>query len=299
MALPEKRKGELYIFGQTVVGAFLPIAIVLSYVSLAPLTSLAWSTLIAVACMGAVLLYRGKLRELVNVRLWKYCALVAFFIGVLLYGLYYSALTLTTPGNVSIMLLFEVFTSYAFFRMFRSEKLPFSHIVGAILMVLGGGIILLKDFSGINIGDFLVLLAVMFAPVGNLYQQEARKLASSESVLFLRYLLSVPPLFILAYFFDGASSFNDVQASLLFLLISGVLVFGISKLWWVEGIHRTSVPKAIALASVAPFFTLVFAWIILSQPPTVWQLLSLIPLVLGTLFLTDHLKLRGSKNSIQ
>src|SRR3989344_509970 len=290
MALSEKRKGEFYILAQSIVAAFLPIAAVLSYANLGSMTTLAWSTLIACICMGAMLFYRGTLRELANIKLWKYCALVAFFIGVLLYGLYYAALTLTTPGNVAIVLLFEVFTTYAFFRMFKSETMPLSHIIGAILMVVGGGVILLKDLSGINIGDFLILLAVMFAPIGNLYQQEARKLASGEAVLFLRYLLSVPPLFILAYFFDGVSSFRDIYASFLFLLISGVLILGISKLWWIEGLHRTSVPKAIALASVAPFFTLLFAWLVLYQEPTLYQLFSLVPLIIGTLLLTDHVR---------
>lgn len=291
MSFAEKRRGELYALSQGMVGGFLPVAIVLSYVSLGSLASLAWSTLFAGISLGVIMLYRGSFHELRDVRLWKYAMLIALFIGILLYGFYFTALKITTPGNVAIMMLFEVFASFIFFKVFRREKASSAHILGAFLMVLGGGIILFNDFSGINAGDFLVLIGVMFAPVGNFFQQEARKIGSSETVLFLRYLLSAPPLFLLAYLFERSWTLNDVSTSLLFLFVNGVIIFGFSKLWWIESIHRISVSKATALGSVAPFFTLVFAWMILAQPPTMWQLLSLIPLVLGTLLLTDHLRL--------
>lgn len=293
MMLSERRKGEAFAFGQTIVGGFLPIAIILSYSTLGSFTSLAWNTLIAAFVMTLFIFYRGTYRELFDRRLWRYAFLVALFIGVLLYGFYFMALRYTSPGNVATMLLLEVFTTYVFFRVFRGEKVSTPHVVGAFLMVIGGGIILLRDLSGINVGDVLILAAVMFAPIGNFYQQEARKIGSSETILFLRYLLSAPPLFLLAYFFGERWTFGDVGASFLSLLIIGGIILGISKRWWIEAIHRISMTKAIALASSAPFFTLLFAWLVLHQEPTPWQLASLVPLVLGTLLLTDFLKFRS------
>ena len=61
---------------------------------------------------------------------------------------------------------------------------------------------------------------------------------------------------------------------------------------FVEGISRISVTKAIALGSLSPLFVLIFAWLILHQMPTVWQIISLVPFFFGVLLLTNNLKLR-------
>ncbi len=79
---------------------------------------------------------------------------------------------------------------------------------------------------------------------------------------------------------------------MIFLLANGVLIFGVSKILWLEGISRISVTKALALGSLAPLFTLFIAWIVLKQAPTAWQIASLAPFFLGVLLLTNNLKFR-------
>lgn len=291
MTLSETRKGELYTFAQAIAGALLPVVVVLSYRSLSPLASLAWNTLFAAAFLVFVLLYRGTYRDLLHRALWRNCALVALFMSVF-YVFFFAALELTTPGNVAIMMLFEVFTSYLFFRIFFGETVSKNHVFGALLTVVGAAIVLFKDFSGINVGSVLVIVGVLFAPAGNYFQQRARQLGSAEAVLFLRYILSLPIFFGLAQLFGRSWTIVDVQTSLIFLFVSGFFIFGFSKLWWIESIHRIPVPKAIALSEIAPFATLLFAWVILGQRPDSWQLVSLVPLVLGTLLLSDQLRIR-------
>jgi drug/metabolite transporter (DMT)-like permease len=59
-----------------------------------------------------------------------------------------------------------------------------------------------------------------------------------------------------------------------------------------EGIARVAVTKAGALTSVAPLFTLLFAWLIFHQAPTIWQISSLLPFFFGILLLTGNFKLK-------
>ena len=222
-----------------------------------------------------------------------------FFISVLTYGLFFLGLERTTAGNAAIINLFEVFTSFVFFNVLRSERISRDYKIGAFLMVAGAIIVLARDFSGVNIGDFLVLGATICAPVGNLFQQKAREAVSSETIMFLRSVLAVPIIFALAYVLGEHASLVDVQVALPFLLVNGAVVLGFSRILWIEAIHRISVTKAQALASVAPLITLLFAWLLLNQVPNIWQLASLVPLILGVLLLTDHLHLRGPKHAIQ
>jgi len=296
MALSEKRKGEIYIFTEVIFGAFLPIITVLTYAQLGSFVSLAWSTLIAAVLFAALITYRRAWGKINNFSLIKYSIGTAIFVSVLFYGFLFWGLTYTTPGNASIILLFQVFSSYLFFRWFRHELVPFSHGIGGVCMVLGALIILTPKFDGFNVGDILVLVGTLLAPLGNHFQQEARKLGSSAAVLFLRSIIAAPILFLLAAFFDAPATREDLYAALPFLLINGVLLLGFAKLLWVEGIHRISVTKAVAITSIIPLLTLLFAWIILGQVPNIWQLVSLVPLILGVLLLTDHIRLPTKKS---
>ncbi len=289
--LQEKNKGELLIFLHALSWAFFPIIVVLSYAVLPSLISLAWSTALAALFFSALIVYRKKWKELNNSLLWQYGFFIALFNGFLYYTLYFLGLETTTPGNAAIISLFEVFTSFLFFHVFRGEHISLDYKIGGVLTVIGAIIVLGKNFSGINYGDIFILLATIGAPIGNLFQQKARKIASSESIMFIRNLISVPPIFLLAYLLQAHASSGDLRASLIFLLVNGVLFLGLSKIFWIEGIHRVSVTKASALSGITPLLTLLFAWLILQQAPTVWQLASLMPLLLGVLLLTDNIKL--------
>lgn len=271
--------------------AFLPVITVLSYVAVPSLIALAWSTVFACAFFFVIVVLRKRWKELANPSLWKYIVGITLINGICYYVLFFTALKYTTPGNAAIISLLEILTSFIFFNVILKEKISKEYIIGACLMVVGAIIVLAPNFAGINIGDFLILAATLVAPVGNKFQQKARKIASAESIVFLRNLLAAPIIFLIAFLFGQHATFGDVQASLSFLLINGILILGLSRLLWVEGIHRMSVTKAVALQSAAPLLTLVAAWVLLSQAPTVWQLTSLVPLLLGVLFLTDQFKL--------
>lgn len=249
----------------------------------------AWTTLFSAVYFALFVTYKKRWFELKNPLVWKYSGLSALFIGVLLYGFYFVGLSKTTPGSASIIALMEVLTSLLFFNVLRGEKFPKRYLIGALLMVVGAVIVLWPKFSGLAIGDLLVLVSTFFAPPGNLFSQKARKIASSETVMLIRSLVATPVIFLIAIILGVQGTMEQIKISLPFLLINGFLIMGLSKILWIEAIHRISVTKAIALNSFTPLLTLCLSWFILNQVPSVWQLVSLIPLILGVLLLTDNL----------
>jgi drug/metabolite transporter (DMT)-like permease len=293
--MTEKQKGEGIILLQTVIWGFFPIITVLTYAKLTGLASLSWSIVVTTIFFGVILVLRNKIKELANLQLWKYALAIAFFNGLMYYGLVFVGLTYTTAGNLSIVSLFEILTSFVFFHIIRKDHVSKEHTIGAGLMLLGAFIVLWPNFTHFNLGDILVLSATFFPPLGNLAQQKARKIASSESVLFARSVLTFPIVFLLSIILSQTASFADIKSSLIFLLINGVIIFGLAKIMWLEGIHRIAVTKALALGSISPVFTLIFAWLLLNQTPNVWQLTSLVPMIFGIFLLTDQLKLSKSK----
>ncbi|OGG56016.1 hypothetical protein A3D71_02305 [Candidatus Kaiserbacteria bacterium RIFCSPHIGHO2_02_FULL_55_20] len=296
MALSETRKGELYLFSGILIWGLFPVVTALSYAGVPAAISFLWSTVFATVFFAIMLTYQRRWSEIKNLVLWRYSLYIAISIGVLFYGFYFLGLEKTTPGNAAIIVLFEVFTAFVFFRLLRSSDISLQHVLGSVLMVLGALVILAPNFNGFNSGDLLVLAGTLFTPVGNYFQQKARLIASSEMIMFLRSLISIPFIVGLAYVVHVDIT-ADIRPALLLLIINGVFLLGLSKIFWIEAIHRMSVPKGTALQSFGPFVTLLFAWIILSQTPSVWQLASLAPLVFGVLLLTDQIGFSREKTT--
>jgi drug/metabolite transporter (DMT)-like permease len=288
----EKLKGEIFVFMGGLLWAIFPILIVLSYNKIPALISLGWSSLFSALAFSLLISYKKSWYQLKNKDFWKYILYISFWNGLLFYSLYYLGLEKTTPGNAALIGLLEVLTSIIFFNIIKKEKIPNEHKIGGLFMLAGAVIVLSRNFSHLDSGDFLIFLATCCGPIGNFYQQKAMKITSSEVLLFSRYLISAPFIFLLAFMLHPGGSLGFTASSLWLLLINGIIVLGLSKIFWVEAIHRLTVTKAISLSSINPLLTMLFSWLILKQTPTTVQLLAFIPLCIGVALLTDNIKLK-------
>ena len=234
-----------------------------------------------------MVIFRKRWNEMKNLQVWKYAFGIAIFNGVIYYGLYFYALTKTLPANASIVALFEVVTSYVFFQIIHKEYISKKHVWGIVLATFGAVLIFLPKIGHFYIGDLFILVATFLTPLGNGYAQKARKLVSSETIMLARNIIAVPLLFILALVLGASPLTHPLGNSFWWLLLNGMIILGLSKIFWTEGIHRISVTKALALGTLCPFLTIIFTWIIIGQAPTLAQLLSLPFLIFGILLLTD------------
>ena len=287
--MTEKRKGELFIFVEAILWALFPIITVLSLKSVSSITALLWSSFFAALFFGIMVVWRKTWNEFKNPEVWKNIFWVVISISVIYYGLYFFGLTKTTPGNAGIIALFEVCTTFFLFHVVRKEHVPLRHFIGAFFMTAGAVMILWEGYRGFHIGDLLIFVATFSPPIGNYFQQKMRKFASAETILFLQTVLSLPFIYGLLLFVGAQNTMKDVYVVLPFLAVNGIFILGASKIFWIEGIHRISVPKALGLASFAPLVTLLAAFFVLQQTPTAIQFASLVPFIVGILLLTDQL----------
>lgn len=288
MKISEIAKGEIAILGKSLMGGLFPVITVLSYASLSPLVSLFFTLVVATVFFASVVTIKQNWAEVFNPRARTDFIMIALLIGVLYYSLYFWGLKYTSPGNASLIGLLEVCVSFLFFNVWRGEKFSRQHILGAALMTLGGVIILSAGFGwhSFNRGDLLVLAAITIAPFGNYFQKRARGKVSSETIMLARSFLSIPGIFILILIFGEKISLTKASEVFWILAINGIFLLGVSKVLWLEGIHRIAVAKANALGSLVPVFTLVFSYLLLQQSPTPFQLIALIPLGSGLVLLT-------------
>ncbi len=285
----ENHKGELAIMSKSVIASFFPIFATITFNSLPTFFSLVLTYIISAGFFAGLISFRHRWHQVWQKQVWVESLYVTLFIGFGYYALYYLGLKHTTPGNASIIVLLEILFSYIFLNLWKKQFLSRTHLYGAMAMLVGALIILFPKNLTINLGDSFILLATMCAPVGNFYQQKLRKIASSEIILFLRTVLALPFLLLLVNQFESVAN-SSVKPVIFLLLFNGILHFGLTKMLWIEGIHRLSITKATALNSITPFFTLIFSYLILNQSPTYWQILSLFPICLGIYLLTKPAK---------
>jgi len=291
MKITDAQKGNIYIILEMIIWSLFPIISILGLSGVASMVSLFWVNVFSTIFFLIIVLFRGNISDFKNKKVWFYSLGAVVFIDVLLYGLFFIALEKTTPANASIVALFEIVPSYFFFQILRKEKFKTKYIFGIILAMVGVFIVLSPKAGGVNIGDLIILIACFFPPLGNLYQQKARNLASTESVLFLRHLMALPFLYLLTVIFRTPIGNYDISNVFGWLLLNGVLIFGLSKIFWVEAIHRMTVTRALAVNSLNPVFTVLFAWLLLRQAPTYVQLVSL-PFLIGAILLLTNFKFK-------
>ena len=284
----KERHGEYFAFAQAVIWGAFPVITKLSYNSLSPLYTAAFATLLSLPVFIILIQRKRVWHELRTTVAWKGIMAAALFIGFLYYGFTFVGLSYTSAGNTSIVLLMEVFFSFAILRWWGAEHATRLQFMGATLMVLGALLVLFHGELHIQMGDVIILTGCIFPPLGNHYVKLARQSVSSETLMFGRSLVSGLLFLVAAMIAEVQPSSMAITQSLPLLLINGVLLFGVSKLLWMESIHRISVSKAVALGAISPAFTLALSYLVLIEIPTLWQIAGFIPMFFGVLLLTSR-----------
>ncbi|MDD3896553.1 MAG: DMT family transporter [Candidatus Peribacteraceae bacterium] len=296
LAVSTERVGELFIIAETFFWSLFPVMTILTFGTLTPLYTAAISTVIAALFFAVGLTAKRQWHHLLRRKAWRSMFLTSLFIGVLFYACMFMGLRHTTAGNASILSLMEVFFSFVILGvLLRHEPVLPLHLLGGVLMVIGAGLILLPGMTGWQQGNLLVVSATFFAPWGNKYAQQARKIVSAEAIMFCRSVIGSLFLFLLAALFETPPSWEALHASAGFLLVNGMLLLGLSKIFWLEGIARLPITKAISLGSLAPAFTLIVAYVVLHEQVTAMQVLGFLPIAFGVYLLT---KKRAALSSV-
>ncbi len=289
----QQRQGELFLLGESILWGWFPIVTLLTYRFLAPL----WTMTISIAVAGVFfgfLMFGGRRRssrwpELRRREAWADLAWASFY-TMLLFILLFVGLAFTTAGNAALLLFFQLFFAFLYFNLLRGEAIGCAHLVGAALMGVGAIMVIFPDDLSLNKGDILILLAAMVAPIANRYQQRARRRVHATTLLFVRNVSSLPILLLLSCLYAPPLTMPDLAATWWLLLINGVFLMGLSKIFWIESLHRLSITKISAMAALSPLFTMIFAFFILNEVPRNWQLAGVLPILVGGILITRPTK---------
>ncbi|BCN93296.1 EamA family transporter [Thiomicrorhabdus immobilis] len=278
-------RGELFALSLTLIEAWFPIFAFFTVAALGGLHAYFYSLLVAVLFLFIWWVWRGKQAEIRLTSAYKNLGLTTLFITSL-FALTFIGLQYTTATNVAIILFLQILFSYLFLGRRQEERLNLKQVSGALLMTLGALLILFPGSLKANIGDLFVLGAAMLAPIANLYQKKARAQVSSETILLVRSVIALPFIYLLASLFELAPSIEMLESQFVWLLLTGFLVFFVAKVLWVEAIYILPITKVNALFAFAPLMTMGLAYLVLNQVPNLYQILGMLPILMGGYLIT-------------
>ncbi len=283
--MQEERKGEIYMLLLSLLESWFPIFSLFSIALIGAMFSFAFSVSIATIIFLSLVIYQKKLSELFRKDARKDLLLTTFFIN-LLFVLAFTGLQYTTAGNMAVIIFMQLFFAYLYFNVFGDHKLSMTHTIGAVIMAVGAFLMLIPDDLSLNKGDLIIFIAAALAPFANLYQKRARTYVSSETILAFRNIVALPVLFGIAFMTEPFPSQENLINALPYILAIGFLVLGLSKVLYIEALHRISITKVSAMLALIPLFTLIFAYFTLHEVPNLRQILGIIPILLGGYLIT-------------
>lgn len=289
--MDKERAGELLVLSAAFLWALFPIITKIIYNNISVLHTAGLSALFGAIFFLIVSCWKKTFPEWKNKKAYAPVMITTLIIGVAFYGLIFFSLNYTTASNVAILSLMEVFFTIIVLRILKKEMLDKRQTIGSVLMVLGAFLIMVKAGFSFNKGDLIVIAATAIAPFGNYYAKRAREYVSSSTIMLFRNLTAGIIFLAVGSLISPTPSFTTTKASILLLVINGLILFGAVKLMWLESIHRILIGKAISLNAVSPLFTLIFAFILLKEIPTMWQIMGFIIVSIGVYLLTKRTKL--------
>jgi len=279
----QQRAGELYAFASVLLWSLFPFLVHRELNPLTPLFTAAFSTLLAVVPLGCVLALRGRWRDLTVRAAWMPMLHATLLIGVLFYGLLFWAARRTSPINISLLALIEVPLSFLLLSSISSERPTRLQTWGAAAMLFGAVVILSPWKARPEPGDIVVIVACLLPPFGNYCAKQARLLVGAETILLVRSAISGLLLLAAAWALEPPPSGALIGAAMPFVLLNGILLMGISKIFWTEALYRLPIPKAVSSFALGPPLTMVLSFALLKQPPTAAQWIALLPVCGGVL----------------
>jgi len=287
--MTKEREGELYMIGLSLLESWFPILSIVSISHIGALHTYAFALLISLFFFVAIMIQKNLFVELKNPRAYKDLLLTSFWITTL-FMLVFLGMQYTTAGNMSVIIFLQLLFAYLYFNVLGKEKMDKIHTFGAVVMGVGALIILFPNELVLNKGDLLILLAAIIAPIANYYSKRTGETCSSETVLGFRTMIALPIIAFCAWVFEPPVGYHDITEAAPYVFLVGFLIFGVSKIFWMEALYRISITKISAMVALVPMLTLLFAYLYLGEVPELRQIFGIVPILIGGYFLTKPLK---------
>lgn len=202
---------------------------------------------------------------------WKIISGIGFTLGVLKFTLMFGGIYMgMSAGLASLVLQSQVFFTLALAIIFFKTKLRSSQIIGMMIAFLGIIMIASQTYTESSFIGFLMLIGSAMAwAISNMLYQKAGKV-DMFSLTVWTSLIPPIPMFIAAYFFEGAATvehilFDMSTTTLLCLLFTGCASTLVGATLWGVLLRTYDVTKVAPFSLLIPVFGISGSWFFLGE----------------------------------
>lgn len=228
-----------------------------------------------------ILLKKREINELVSKKNLAYLLLIAISGTVVTSILFLVGAQLTSGINASLLLQAEpIYATLLGFYILK-EQVTGKQVFAMFLIMSGVGVIVYGGTLSSNLGDILILLTPIGWQLAHVTVKTIVKQTGTYVIAASRFLYAGIILLMLSTIF-GVNQFDLLSQPHYFglILFLGFMV-AVGYILWVEALKRISLMKATTLIAPYPVISVIFAWFILSELPSVFQITGLIAIIIG------------------
>ena len=282
--LGKENIGVLLVLASALLWGLFPVLVNQGVKSIPPITFAALSTLLAAVGALAYALLRGTLSEIKNKKAYFPLFMITICIAVIPYILFFIGAKMTSGINASMLLLSEIIFTLIFTH-FIGEKTTALKLLGTGGIFSGALFIVYNGSFSLNLGDILIILSTLTYPLGNFYSKKALNYVSPSLILFVRSVAAGLLLLVFALFFESKTNLGSIISQhWLLLIFNGLVLLGLSKIFWYESIKRVDLSKAIALVMTFPLFSLVALVFFFNEKISIYQWIGISIMMIGVYF---------------
>jgi len=279
--------GMIFAIIQLIAAGFQPVFTKFAVERIDPLFAASMASL--VGCMiPLIFLAKHKgLNMFLKLKNLKDVYIIGFFGTTMTFILLFFGAQMTSGINTAILLqtepIYSIFLSYFILK----EKITIKQIFATILILIGVITVVYGGTFSLNLGDLLIILTPFFWQISHLLAKKSIKRLGTFFIQGGRYLTAGLTMLLISTLI-GSNQFGILSkpAELSSILIIGFVVAGIGSLAWYESIKRINLSKATAMISPYSVLSVILAWFILSELPSIYQIVGLIFVLLGMFILT-------------
>ncbi len=196
-------------------------------------------------------------------------------------NLYYIGTGYTTAINVSFLVRLQSPFMFAFAFLMLNEGISKKHSISMALVLIGAYLLTMKGIAfELQIGDVMVIMSAIIFAYTNIYFKKNLAHLSALPVLFYRYAISAPILFVGGYFLAGSGLFSSFFTAP-FFVVAGALCYSVYMFGLYHGIDKIG-PSSTAIAMLAsPLITILAAFTILGEGLVAIQFAGMALMLIG------------------
>ncbi len=285
MKTSQERIGMVFVIIVILAAAIGPVVTKLAVGVFSPLFAASMASLLGCIISLVVLIKNRKLGVIFDMGNLPSLFVVGLF-GAVAYLLFFYGVSLTSGVNAAILLQAEPVYALLLGYFLLREKITAKQILFTLMILAGVASVIYNGAAALNFGDFLILATTLFYQVSHVIARKRMDKIGIFAVHAGRYLFGGLVLLMLSTVF-GQNQFSLLANpfNLLSALVLGVVVAWLSTIAFYAAIQRINLSKVTAMIMPYPVLSIVLAWLVLKEAPSLYQIAGLIIMLTGVFFL--------------